>query len=80
MRVALASFHVAGHLSVNLRLRFRWIFQVIYGLFLLIINISEALVLREIFSLKFTILLLLLLLFLTFSVLVASQRNYFITR
>ena len=46
MRVTSASFHVAGQLSVNLRLRSRRVFLVIYGTHVvLIMNVSEALML-----------------------------------
>ena len=46
MRVTLASFHVAGQSSGNLGLRFRRVFPVIYGTYVLMVNVSEALVLR----------------------------------
>ena len=46
MKVTLASFHVAGQLSVNLRLRSRQVFPVICGTYVLIMNVSEALMLR----------------------------------
>ena len=47
MGVNLASFHVAGQLSVNLRLRSRRVFPIIYGTNVLIMNVSEALLLIE---------------------------------
>ena len=42
MRVTLATFHVAGQLSVNLRLRSRRVFSVVYGTYVLIMNVSKA--------------------------------------
>ena len=46
----LGSFHVAGQLSVDLRLRPRQVFPVIDGTYVLIMNISEAWVPRELLS------------------------------
>ena len=45
MRITLASFHVAS----------RQVFPVIYGTHVLIMSVSEALMLIEIFSLRFTL-------------------------
>ena len=42
MRVTLASFRVAGQLSVNLRLRSRRVFPVVYGTYVPIMNVSKA--------------------------------------
>ena len=42
MRVTLASFHVAGQLSVNLRLRSRRVSAVVYGTYVVIMNVSKA--------------------------------------
>ena len=41
----MASFRVADQLSINLRLRSRGVFPVIYGTHALIMNVCEALVL-----------------------------------
>ena len=54
MRVTLASFHVAGQLSINVRLRSDGYFLVIYGTYVLIMNVSMALVTREFISWRFT--------------------------
>ena len=40
--VTLASFHVAGQFSVNLRLCSRRVFPVVYGTYVLILNVSKA--------------------------------------
>ena len=50
MRVTLASFHVAGQLSVILKLRSPRVFPVIYGTYVFTMNVSEPLVPRELFS------------------------------
>ena len=40
--VTLASFHVAGQLSVDLRLRSRRVFPVVYGTYVVIMNVTKA--------------------------------------
>ena len=50
MRVTLTIFHVAGQFSVNVRLRSRQVFSVVYGTYVLIMNVSKALVPRGLFS------------------------------
>ena len=50
MRVTLASLYVAGRFSVNLRSRSRRVFPVVYGIYILIMNVSKALVPRGLFS------------------------------
>ena len=42
MRVTLASFHVAGQFSVNLRLRSRRVFPVVYSTYVLIMDVSKV--------------------------------------
>ena len=54
MMVTLASFHVAGELSVNLRLRPRRVFPVFYGTYVLVMNVSKTLVQRKLLSYIFT--------------------------
>ena len=46
----LGSFNVAGQLSVSLRLRPRRVFPVVHDTYALIMNVSKALVSRELLS------------------------------
>ena len=54
MRVTLG-FHVAGQFSVNLGLRSRRVFLVVYSTCVPIMDVNKVLMLRESFSKRFTI-------------------------